>query len=82
MGLWTCEGFKKNKLITEYSGEILTRDQALTLAAAGKASHVRTLEHGGRAIKGITEPKAEEGGASFANDGRGTKENNAKFVIR
>lgn len=74
--------FPKNAFITEYSGTIITYQQARLLAAAGKGSHLRVLEFNFRALKGITRPKKGKGGASFANDARDADINNAAFVNR
>ena len=74
--------FPKKSFITEYSGTIITYQQARVLAAAGKGSHLRVLEFNFRAIKGITKPKRGKGGASFANDARDVDINNADFVNR
>jgi hypothetical protein len=80
LGLWTARPFKRNEYITEYSCKLIDYSKALALAAAGKSSHVIALAFGFQSIKGITTPKLGKGGASFANDARDTKANNAKFV--
>jgi hypothetical protein len=82
LGLWTTRPFPKNTYFTEYSGKIITYQQALALAAAGRGSHLRVLELNFRAIKGITTPEDGKGGASFANDARDPSINNAAFVNR
>jgi hypothetical protein len=80
LGLWTARPFTRNEHITKYSGKLIDYSKALALAAAGKSSHVIALAFGFLCIKGITTPKVGKGGASFANDARDSKGNNAKFV--
>jgi hypothetical protein len=78
-GLFTTTAFKRNQLITEYHGKIIPYKTACRLVALNKASHIRALEFGFRAIKASTKPKLGKGGAAFANDARSKAKNNAKF---
>jgi len=48
----------------------------------GLDSHVRTLSSQWDCIAGLKVPLRGCGGASFANDGRSTRLNNATFVQR
>lgn len=80
LGLWSSRPFKRNDLITSYSGDEISYVEALRLRNAGKGSHIRTIESRHTAINGIKLPQPGEGGASFANDARSRQINNAKLI--
>jgi hypothetical protein len=81
-GLWTTRPFLKNDLITEYDGDTIDRTLALWLRRSHEDSHVRALNSHFIYIDGLQQPVAGRGGASFANDARDTRANNAVFVCR
>lgn len=81
-GLFTSRPFKKNEVITEYAGRVLTYKEGMELRRAGKGTHLRALDYGFRALQGITKPKHGMGGASFANDARNASLNNARFYVK
>lgn len=78
-GLFTSTAFRRNQLITEYHGKVVPYATACRLVLLNKASHIRALEYGFRAIRARTKPKRGKGGAAFANDARSKARNNAKF---
>lgn len=81
-GLWTTRDYSKSDLLTEYSGTYITHEQALQLRADNLDSHVRVVSSFHLCIDGIKEPRAGLGGASFCNDARNSKINNAVFTTR
>ena len=81
-GLWTSRFFRRNELITEYCGPIIDHRKALKLRRQNRHSHIRVLNSQFQYINGIKQPKAGQGGASFANDARDSHHNNAVFVCK
>lgn len=81
-GLWATRGFRKGEWITEYDGVVIDRQLACRMREQGLDSHVRTLSSQWDCIAGLKVPLRGCGGASFANDGRSTRLNNATFVQR
>ncbi len=67
LGLFAGRAFEKGEMITEYSGNFITREESVR--RLGKTdSHIRT--HIGRRwdIDGLRQPQVGRGAASFAND--------------
>lgn len=82
MGLWTTRPYSKSELITEYSGQYITHEQALDLRNKDMDSHVRVVSSFHLCIDGIRDPLPGFGAASFANDARNSRINNAVFATR
>lgn len=79
-GLFATKRFKKGNIITEFDGEIISRDEALRRRLAREDSHIAGLDFDTQ-IDGINVQAVDgKGGASFANDPRDTKRVNAKKV--
>lgn len=79
LGLFTSVLLFKNQCVTQYEGPVLTYKQARRL---NKFSHTRSLDSQHSVIQGIDDPVLIQGkgGASFANDARGSvMKNNTMF---
>lgn len=79
-GLFASVDIEKNALITEYDGIRISREDAMAMRRAGKATHVKGLNYD-VFLDGNRWPLPGQGAAQLANDGRGVFKNNAKFVI-
>jgi hypothetical protein len=77
-GLFATRPFLKNELVTEYTGEYITREQAVERRKNGKASHIKSLTHH-QLIDGNRSPKEGQGVAQFTNDATKTGGNNTQF---
>jgi hypothetical protein len=82
MGLFAGRDYAKHALLTEYSGDYITHDEAHRLRDQQLDSHVRVVSSFHLCIDGIREPESGLGAASFANDARNSKINNAVFVTK
>jgi len=82
LGLWTTRFYPKSALITEYCGPIVSFQEARRLREAQQDSHIRVLSSFHECIDGIKEQQPGLGGASFANDARSSRRNNAAFTTR
>lgn len=80
--MWTSRTLRRNELITEYCGPLISHQKALKLRRQNRHSHIRVLNSQFQYIDGIKQPKAGVGGASFANDARDVHLNNAVFVCK
>eukprot|EP01055_Gregarina_sp_Pseudo9_P001101 Gregarina_sp_Pseudo_9__1100@NODE_1717_length_1371_cov_29_033033_g1591_i0_p1_GENE_NODE_1717_length_1371_cov_29_033033_g1591_i0NODE_1717_length_1371_cov_29_033033_g1591_i0_p1_ORF_typecomplete_len435_score63_22SET/PF00856_28/1_4e03SET/PF00856_28/6_6e15_NODE_1717_length_1371_cov_29_033033_g1591_i0311335 len=69
-GLFASRDFKKGELVTEYVGEIITRDEARRRLRRGMFHYLGTLVTGMYEIDGIKEPQEGVGAASFINHAR------------
>jgi hypothetical protein len=79
-GLFAAVAFNVGEYVTEYDGELISWNEAVERRAAGRASHIRTLESQHCAIDGRElEPRSGRGGASFINDSKDGRVN-VKFV--
>lgn len=79
-GLFVTQPVKKGAKITWYHGSLITHEEALQLREANNDSHIVGLCHRLFCVDGIKEPVYGAGGASFANDPRGSFRPNAKLV--
>ncbi|KAF8821415.1 putative histone lysine methyltransferase, SET [Cardiosporidium cionae] len=70
LGLFADRDFKKNEIITEYTGTVIDRETALQLRSLGASSHVIRVGMPHSYISGFSCPSPFIGGGSFANDGR------------
>ena len=80
--MFTTIYIPKNKLITEYVGPIIFRKEAERRKQQQQHSHIRAINCQHTYIDGIKVPEAGRGGASFANDGTKTHQNNAVFYTK
>lgn len=80
-GLFATRTFAENELITEYTGALITRKEALELRAQGKASHVKGINYD-FCIDGDQNPINGQGVAQFANDATRDGNNNSKFEMK
>eukprot|EP01054_Gregarina_sp_Poly1_P005015 Gregarina_sp_Poly_1__5014@NODE_2659_length_1862_cov_546_523120_g1686_i0_p1_GENE_NODE_2659_length_1862_cov_546_523120_g1686_i0NODE_2659_length_1862_cov_546_523120_g1686_i0_p1_ORF_typecomplete_len407_score48_26SET/PF00856_28/1_6e17_NODE_2659_length_1862_cov_546_523120_g1686_i05721792 len=69
-GLFASRDFKKGEFVTEYVGEIITRDEARRRLRRGQFHYLGTLVTGMYEIDGIQVPRDGEGAASFINHAR------------
>lgn len=83
-GLFADTDFKKNQIITEYGGEVISSTEALERKKNRCASHIRSLAAMHMCIDGLLVSPTDDsgGGASFINDPRGAKPYNCKFVVK
>lgn len=84
MGLFASRSFERGELITGFEGNLISHAEADALRRNGCHRHVRTLRWKDLAIDGLKVRPAPRGcgGASYANDGRCTRLNNATFAVR
>lgn len=66
-GLFASRNFRKGELVTEYVGEIITREEARKRLKVGNFHYLGTLVSGMYEIDGIQEPADGLGAASFIN---------------
>lgn len=74
-GLYACRPFKRGELVTEYAGEIISRDEAQRRAQRGEFQFLGTLVSGMYEIDGLQEPVDGKGAASFINHAASSRAN-------
>jgi histone H4 len=81
LGLYASRGYRKNEIVTEYSGEVIERAVAdkRRLENSQSASHMRATGDRRYIIDGLREPVAGRGGGSFANQALEPADNNVVF---
>jgi len=84
VGLFATRNFKKNEIITGFSGEIIDRKEADKRRKLGLDTHIRDLDKPYVYIDGFKtiEESFGKGGAQFANDALDNELNNAVFYKR
>lgn len=82
LGLYTSRPYKRNELITEYAGPLISFEEAIVRRHLNLHSHIRALNLNFQSIDGLRSPVMGQGGASFANDARSSLYNNAVFVTK
>jgi SET domain-containing protein len=80
LGLFTTRSFKKNDIITEYTGERISREEALDRRRLKRASHIRKVDFH-QCIDGDKKPKSFQGIAQFTNDGTNHEGGNNSIFI-
>jgi hypothetical protein len=68
LGLFADRDFDRLALITEYSGEVIDRAEAVRRKAAHGAGHLRSLSMMATVIDGSGPAVAGHGGGAFVND--------------
>lgn len=81
LGLFASRPFKKNEIITEYVGRIISKTEAvhITHADPARATHFCALSLNHSVIDGLRTPVVGMGGASFANDSNKHPPYNSRF---
>jgi hypothetical protein len=78
-GLFATRVFHIHELVTEYTGELISRNEAFERRRTNRASHIRSIDRY-QLIDGDQDPVPGQGIAQFTNDG--TDGNNTKFTSR
>ena len=73
-GLFATRVYHRGDIITAFSGCLMEREEAIHL---DDVTYVRSLIHGRLVVDGIRHQVTGLGGASFANDDRGARNNSA-----
>ena len=79
MGLFASRVFREREVITEYTGRLISRSEAVKMRREGRSSHLRGLNYD-LIIDGDRNPITGQGIAQFANDGTFLGINNTKFI--
>jgi hypothetical protein len=82
MGLFTTRPFRTNELVTEYTGDRISRKQALDRRSRNVSSHIKGISYH-ELIDGDRNPLSGQGIAQFTNDGTSAPGgNNTKFTFK
>jgi hypothetical protein len=82
MGVFTTRTFRTNELVTEYTGDRISREQALDRRSRNVSSYIKGISYH-ELIDGNRTPLVGQGIAQFTNDGTDARGgNNTKFAFK
>jgi hypothetical protein len=81
-GLFTTRSFRKRELVSEYTGDRISREQAIERRLRNDSSYIKGIDYY-QCIDGDRDPDSYQGIAQFTNDGsEHNGGNNTKFIFK